>query len=142
MDRQKVIFEIEALALPCDQYVVVGGAALAIRGFRHADDIDLVVTPTLFERLKSQGWLQKDRPNGRLGLKSGCVEVYLEVNAPAFERDINWLISCSEVVEGLPLADLDTLLGWKRAYGRDKDARDVELLEKVIREKTGAHSVA
>jgi hypothetical protein len=142
MNSQQVIIEMEALALPTDQYVVVGGAALAIRGLRSTEDIDLVATPPLFERLKSQGWAQKTRPNGQLGLKRGCVEVYLEVNTESFARDINWLIAHSELVEGIPLADLDTLLGWKRTYGRQKDARDVELLEKIIREKTGAHSVA
>ena len=142
MDTNQVIFEIKALSLPIDQYVTVGGAALAVRAFRHTDDIDLVVTPPLFERLKSEGWVQKSRHNGRLGLKRGRVEVYLEVNAQRFARDTDWLIAHSELVEGIPLADLNTLLGWKRAYGRDKDASDVELLEKVIREKTGAHSVA
>ena len=141
MDTKQVIREIKALSLPNDQYVTVGGAALAVRGYRHTDDIDLVVTQPLFERLKSEGWEQKSRPNGRLGLKRGSVEVYLEVNAPAYARDTEWLIAHSERVEGIPLADLNTLLGWKMAYGRDKDASDVELLEKTIRDKTGAHPV-
>lgn len=142
MDRLQVIFEIKALSLPSRQYVVVGGAALAVRGFRNTDDIDLVVTPLLFEKLKSEGWVQKQRPNGRIGLKCGCVEAYLDVNTQSFVRDTDWLIAHSELVEGIHLADLNTILGWKRAYGRDKDARDIELLEKVIRQSTCAQFFA
>jgi hypothetical protein len=141
MDSEKVIAEIQALALPIDEYVVVGGAALTIRGLRSTQDIDLVVVPALFERLKSEGWPLKARPNGTFGLKRGCVEVYLEVNTDAYSKNIDWLIAHSETVKGFPLVDLRTLLGWKRTYGREKDARDVELLEKIIGE-SGAHSVA
>ena len=46
-----VITELSRLGLPPGHYVVVGGAALAVRGIRETDDIDLVVTTELFELL-------------------------------------------------------------------------------------------
>ena len=138
MDSQQVLAELRALDLPVDQYVVVGGAALSIRGLRSTEDIDLVVVPILFDKLKSAGWRQKTRPNGAPGLKRGCVEIYLDVNTESFGRGIDWLLAHAEIMEGVPLVDLETLMGWKKTYGREKDTRDVELLERVLREKAGA----
>jgi len=142
MDRQEVIAKIHALKLPGQQYVVVGGASMTIRGLRDTTDIDLVVTPELFERLSASGWVSKPRPNGRPGLRSGCMEAYLEVNTRSFAPDIDWLIAHAEIQQGVPLVDLDTLLSWKKGYGREKDARDIELLESFKASGKGAHSVA
>jgi len=49
MNRAQVLAELQALKLTSGQYVVVGGAALAIRDIRDTDDIVLVVTSQLFD---------------------------------------------------------------------------------------------
>ncbi len=133
MDRQEVIARILALQLPATQYVVVGGAALSIRDLRETDDIDLVVTPDLFSSLLRSGWSSKPRPNGKPGLRYDCFEAYLDVNSDGFSRSTPWLMEHAEVLHGIPCVDLETLIGWKRTYGRDKDLRDVEILEALIR---------
>lgn len=129
MNGQQVISAIRALNLPVGDYVVVGGAAMAVRGLKDTSDIDLVVTPRLFETLASSGWTLKPRPNGKPGLRHGHMEAYLDVNTEAFARSTEWLIEHAQTVDGIPLVDLTTLAGWKRSYGREKDARDVELIE-------------
>src|SRR5687768_15812064 len=61
------VFErVKALNLPADQYVVVGGAMEA-HGIRNALDIDLVVTPQLFERLLAEGWEHNPSKPGDIG---------------------------------------------------------------------------
>lgn len=115
---------------------------MTIRGLRDTADIDLVVTPGLFDRLLALGWPKKPRPNGQPGLKQGCVEVYLDVSTPSHSPSIDWLLARADIQEGIPLVDLDTLLAWKRGYGREKDARDVELLQTIKGGGQGAHSVA
>lgn len=129
MDGQEVLATIADLQLPEGKYVVVGGAAMAVRGLRDTNDIDLVVTPELFGQLARSGWRTKQRPNGKPGLHLGNVEAYLDVNTPTFARDTAWLIENAEYVQGIRLVDLDTLVGWKRSYGREKDLRDVAILE-------------
>jgi uncharacterized protein len=129
MDRQEVLAMIAALQLPEGKYVVVGGAAMAARGLRDTNDIDLVVTPELFGQLARSGWSAKQRPIGKPGLYFGTVEAYLDVNTPTFARDTDWLIEHAEHVKGTRLVDLDTLVGCKRTYGREKDLRDVAILE-------------
>ena len=102
---------------------------MTARGLRDTDDIDLVVTPALFAHLSNAGWSSKIRPNGKPGLRKGCVEAYLDVNTPGFERSTPWLIENAERLDGIPFVDLNTLAEWKRTYGRPKDARDVAILE-------------
>ena len=124
---------VRALGLPSRKYVVVGGAALAARDLRNTDDIDLVVTDELFSQLAASGWTGKSRPNGKPGLRKGCVEAYLDVNTDGFERSTAWLMEHAEVVHGIPLVDLHTLYAWKRTYGREKDLKDVHLLENLLK---------
>jgi hypothetical protein len=115
---------------------------MTIRGLRDTTDIDLVVTQRLFDQLSALGWPKKPRPEGQPGLKRGFVEVYLDVATPSHSPSIKWLLARADVHAGIPLVDLDTLLAWKRGYGREKDARDVELLQTLKSGGQGAHSVA
>lgn len=140
--RRQRLTLIQSLQLPERQYVVVGGAALSIRGVRDTDDIDLVVTPELFELLSRSGWSDKLRPNGKPGLRWECFEAYLDVNTETFDRSTSWLIENAEAIHGIPCVDLDTLVGWKRAYGRAKDLQDVEILEALCSGHEGSEAAA
>jgi hypothetical protein len=128
MKSSDVFATLEALALPADDYVVVGGAAMCVRDMRDTDDIDLVVTAELFASLAASGWLAKGRPNGKPGLRNGNVEAYLDVNTETVERSTSWLLEHSEMIRGVRFVDLKTLQSWKRSYGRDKDLRDVAVI--------------
>jgi hypothetical protein len=129
MNRHDVTLELRALSLPEDQYVVVGGGVLALLELRDTEDIDLVVTESLFNRLREQGWRTKTRPNGKPGLKLGVVEAYLDVNCETFERSTSWLLEHAQILDGIPTTDLETLAGFKAGYGRPKDLRDLALLK-------------
>lgn len=91
MDWQDVVRELGCLNLPVDGYVVVGGAALAARGIRETEDIDLVVTANLFQKLEQASWHKRQRPNGKPGLRYGPVEAYLGVDCGAIVRSTDWL---------------------------------------------------
>jgi hypothetical protein len=132
VNRKDVLSGLRLLELPPDQYVVVGGAALAVREIRDTNDIDLVVTPSLFDQLNRAGWVLKVRPNGKPGLHRGCVEAYLDVNCGACERSTSWLFSNSEILEGIRFVDLETLAAFKASYGREKDRRDLDLIAKRL----------
>ena len=138
MDRNKLLSEIRGLNLPAGAYVVVGGAAMAIRGLRDTEDVDLVVTPPLFAELERSGWRRKQRPGGKPGLLRGPFEAYLDVNTQSFQRSTAWLLERAEFVEGIPLVDLGTLAGFKASYGRPKDLADLELLKTHLAEESGA----
>lgn len=52
MDATTVLNSIKSLNFPKDEYVVGSGAAMAVRGLRETRDIDMVVSPILFETCK------------------------------------------------------------------------------------------
>ena len=140
MNRDQVLAELQALKLPSGQYVVVGGAALAIRDIRDTDDIDLVVTQQLFDELATRGWKPKARPNGKPGLKFGRAEAYLDVNCEAFGQSTSWLLEHAERVHDTLLVDLPTLAQFKAGYGRDKDFRDLKLIHEHMRLREATRS--
>ena len=132
MNRNDVTRELRALSLPQDQYVVVGGGVLALHELRDTNDIDLVVSKSLFVDLQARGWRAKTRPNGKPGLKYGVTEAYLDVNCEPFERSTTWLLENALILDGIPTIDLQTVAGFKAAYGRPKDLLDLKLLNERI----------
>jgi hypothetical protein len=53
----EIIKEVKSLNLPIGQYVVFGSGPLQIHGIRESNDVDLLVLPGLFEKLKGEGWV-------------------------------------------------------------------------------------
>ncbi|HYF29051.1 MAG TPA: hypothetical protein VEA36_01640 [Candidatus Paceibacterota bacterium] len=133
--------EVRALNLPLGTYIVAGGSCLDVKGIRTSDDIDIVVTPEVFEELKSRGW-QVDLPFkekwNRERLKHGYFEVYTDLSlenghyTPAAE-----IIPKAELIEGLAFMRLDELIYWKRINGRPKDLEDIRMIEAYL-QKTNA----
>jgi len=130
VNRAQFLAEIASLDLPLSEFVVVGGGVLAVHDIREAEDIDIVVTSRLFEELAARGWHRKARPNGKPGLRFGRAEAYLDVNCDAFAQTTPWLLEHASVLHGVPLIDLHTLAAFKAGYGREKDIRDLELIER------------
>lgn len=50
-----IIERFRTLKLPTDECIVIGSGLLDAWGLRSSDDIDLVVTPHLFEKLQTSG---------------------------------------------------------------------------------------
>ena len=132
MNSSEVINEVKKLNLPAGEYVVVGGAILAAHNLRETNDIDIVATPSILDWCKAEGWKTAPRPNGEAGYTKGCIEIYPEVNAGSHRPETPALIKRADVIQGVPFASLHDLLEWKKAYGREKDMRDVELITKFL----------
>jgi hypothetical protein len=133
MNRDQVLAELQALKLTSGQYLVVGGAAPAIRDMRDTEQMDLVVTPQLFDELAARGWQPKARPSGKPGLKFARAEAYLDINCEAFGQSTAWLLARAERVHDTLPVDLPTLAHFKAGYGRDKEVRDLRLITAYMR---------
>lgn len=127
------MFEIlKELNFPQGDYVVVGGGVLEAHGIRKTDDLDILVTPQLFQKLRLEGWLELSMP--KLKLKRYLdgpirkIELYLDVNAGHFHPTTEELISRSSNIQGFSFLRLEDLLQFKLAYNRPKDLKDVELI--------------
>lgn len=128
--------EIKSLNFPLGKYVVVGSAVLAAHNIRAARDIDIVVTPDLYEKCKHDGWETHWHTTGqRYALHKENVEVYLDVNCNPFNPTTAELIERADIIDGIPFISLIDLLQFKRAYGRLKDKPDVKLIERYLAEQ-------
>lgn len=132
------------LNLPLGEYVIVGGAMEA-HGIRKANDIDVVVTPALFNKLIERGWkvcecdkCEEMRQAGtkKRILKSEGVDILSEYSwYDKYYADTETLIRGAEIIDGIPFVQLDELMKWKKAANREKDKKDLILIEQFLRDQ-------
>lgn len=138
-DRRTVFERASSLAFPLGHYVIVGGAMEA-HGIRKARDIDIVADPELFGDLERQGWVPYSPKPDFMGetwgrLEKGDVQVNSELSWHGeLFAETQELINNAEIIEGFPFSPLEILAVWKRARGRKKDIRDVELITSYLLE--------
>lgn len=132
IDRAQLLADVRALELPDGEYVVFGSGPLVVRGLREGADIDLVVTPDLFERLRGDGWEVCTRPDGGETLTRGDLDVMCRLDFPGYRRDVRALIARAERIDGVPFLPLDELRTFKVALGRPKDHVDLDLIDRAL----------
>ena len=136
-----IVDKVRALDLPEKQFVVMGSAILEIKGIRKANDLDIIVTKSLFEKLKKDPSYTYFHKVGKLGdkrdgLKRGDVDLYWSIwDREDFEYFMAEMYR-TELVDGIYFASLENLLEAKTGHwNREKDLQDV----KLIREYLAAH---
>jgi hypothetical protein len=95
------------LDLPDGQYAVFGDAALAAHELMAADEIELLVTPELFEELGERGWPSVGLPDGEV-LRSEGVTARKATGAP-HSLSTRHMIATAHRMGGLPVVDLALL---------------------------------
>lgn len=139
--KEPISDRVKALNFPQGEYVVVGGAMEA-HGIREASDLDIVVTESLFEQLIAEGWPVCECENCRIEWKNGSTRRMLKKPGVDILSDYSWkdlynpdtakLLKNADVIDGVPYVQLTELLKWKKVAGREKDLRDVALLEAFL----------
>lgn len=129
------IFErIRKFNLPAGQYAVFGSALLDAWGLRPAKDLDIIVTPELFEQLKNQEW-EEIQANGFTILRKEDADVTTVQDKPTdgdYNPDRLQLIEEAIYINGLPFVKIEEVIACKRAYNRPKDQQDIKLIEEYL----------
>ena len=121
MNKADILQKLNALDWPAQDYWVVAGAAMVLYGLRaETHDIDLGCTPARADALEAAGipFRQMEDGSGRWFTLSEDTEV--------FE---NWLMDRVELVAGVPVVSLRGLREMKLALSREKDLRDIALID-------------
>ncbi len=129
---------VEALNIPIDNIIVIGSGVLDVLGIRKAGDIDLALSPSEFLRQKESGrWelrhvdANKDRRDFLTGdgveLFQGWRSLLPETNG--FYED---LIPFTTEIDGIKYIQLEEIRRWKSQTGREKDLRDVVLIDRYL----------
>lgn len=119
---------LDELGLSRDEFAIFGSGPMGIRGIRESSDVDIIVRPDVWDRLCEKYEREKD-----FLIRVGDVEVYK--NWSTWFSDMDALIDDADVIEGYRFVKLKYVVEWKKANGREKDLRDVELIEEFLRER-------
>lgn len=121
--KENIIQIIKEMELPLHDYWISAGAGLVIHGVKEStSDIDLGCTPNLFEQYIKNGYKYQLLKNG-----IRCISINEKV-----ELLENWLVNKIEIIDGLPVACLESIKEQKRKLGREKDINDIILIEKYL----------
>jgi len=133
-----VFKKLTELNLPLGQYVVVGGA-MAAHGIRPAHDLDILVTPILYEQLLNAGYQQckceQCVRTSRLLLKKDNVDILPNFMLGKYIGDTNKLIKQADIVNGFPFIKLKEFIKFKKELGRPKDLKDIQLMQDYLLNK-------
>lgn len=132
---------LKQLNLPIDQYAITGSGALGVRHLKEIGDVDIIVTPALWDTLAKQYGTVVENNVKKIILSTGVVEALGEESYSNKEKDKDMpsvldRIAQAEMIDQLPFESLEHVLYFKRKLGRDKDLNDIFTIEKTINEKS------
>ena len=138
-NRQKFA-AIKKLELPIGQYAITGSGALGIRNLREIGDIDIIVTAELWNVLAAKYGVTDETGVKKIVFPNGIVEALGECSFYTEKKDpdaptIADRIANAEIIEDLPFESLEHVLYYKRKMGREKDVRDVLIIEEWQKSK-------
>lgn len=136
MNRTEFIKAVKGLGLSPQDYVVIGSGILAALGLRPVDDIDLIVSESVFRRFEQTGqWQRKGFEDGTYYLLKGIYEIGLDWDGPNARPNLTDLKNQETVIDGVPFIGLERLKTWKAAKGREKDLADLKLIDEHLKKQ-------
>ena len=130
-----IIEKAKSLNLPFGQYIIIGAGILQALGLRDTNDIDVVVTESLFEKLKASGKYKEDVKYNKKFLVADDVEIIMPLSWADYSTTTEEAIKTALVIEGIPFLNIQETIKFKTALGREQDFKDIELLKNYARAK-------
>ena len=123
MNREELIRRMADLSFLRDGCWLLAGGAMVLYGLRESTaDIDLGCTKTLADQLEQAGFRAERMPDDTRRISY----------APDIEIFEDWLYDGVTEVDGIPVITLAGLIDMKKALGREKDWRDIRLIEAYL----------
>lgn len=126
-----VLEQVKALSLPYEEIVVIGSGILDALELRTANDVDIVVSPALFDKLKNSGTYKVEERYGSEMLADGNLEIWQD-----WKNDATFAVlkASAYEVDGVAFASPEIFFKRKNERGLPKDIADVALLEGYLHE--------
>lgn len=126
-----VFQRIEELDLPAADFIVEGSGVLDALGIRKSRDLDVVVNESTFEQLQKRGFTRQNL--GEIPyVEKGDIEAWLNFDGKNFDE----LMEEAVQIKGYNFSSLDLIISWKQRRGLDKDKKDLELIDKYLKENS------
>ena len=127
MGLQELLQELKALRLPVEDYAIFGSGPLAVRGIRDCNDLDIVVSAHLWEELSL-----RYVPIGKK-IEVGNLEFWHDWMPWYSPVEIVEIIASAECLDDVPFAKLPYVIDFKKKMGREKDKRDLVLIDNYLK---------
>jgi hypothetical protein len=127
----KYLDELSVLNLPIEKYAIFGSGPIAIRNLRESNDVDIIVKQDLWDLLISK--YPTSLHNNPTCLKIGNIEIFK--SWLTLSVGIDEMIGSAEIIEHFPFVQLRYVVEWKIKSGREKDTKDVKLIEEYNNHK-------
>lgn len=113
-----------------NQFAIIGSGPLAIRNIREASDLDVLVSDSLWQELEAKYPHKKESGVTKIQLEPdievvGEGSAYWNLEIASFQQ----MIDTADVIDGIRYLNLDILKKFKQKIGRDKDIKDIELID-------------
>ena len=129
MKKIELLNLLEELVFPKDEYYVLSGASLVLRGIREeANDLDLCISEELFNQIKDKFNLIQEKKN-----ECGFYKINDNLEIVVDKKDDFKM----EIGENYNLEDLQTILDFKIKRNKPKDKEDIENIKKYL----GKHNI-
>lgn len=134
MSNKELFKKAKELNLPVGRYALFGSAPIGVRRLRECKDIDILVTEDLWDEYRNKSeWELKITSRGTEYLCRGDIELWKNWR-PVIE-DVGKIIREADIIDGLSFVKLEEVIKRKKIMGRGKDLKDVELIEKFLKNK-------
>lgn len=139
-EHNKKLFQmVKDFKFPPSEYAIMGGGPLGIRGLRRASDIDMMVSEKLWEELKEKytPFIEKGTEKIRINddfeifWKDSFKKVEQPRDPSSFEQ-----IDTADTIDSLSFVNLEIVLYYKKKYTREKDIKDIELIENYLKNES------
>ena len=127
--------KLKELNFPLGDYVLVGSGPLAARGIREANDLDIAVTTKLLQKLINSKKYKQVEKYSKLFLESENIDIITQLDWDAYPTSVEEAIRTADIINGFPFLNISETIKFKKALGREKDFRDIKMLEDYKKNK-------
>jgi len=132
MTKNNLLFKkAKELNLPKGGYAIFGSGPMGVRGLKECHDLDIIVKEGIFEKYKNlKNWQSKKSNNSYYLDNNEGLELWKDWGPGKW--NIAQLIKDAEIIDDLPFVRLNSVLEWKKMNGREKDLKDIKLIEDFL----------
>ncbi|MFZ1249442.1 MAG: SulP family inorganic anion transporter [Candidatus Saccharimonadales bacterium] len=128
--KRSVVEMVKRLDPPKQSYLVIAGGVMEAIGLRTTNDVDLVVTKSLYEEYRRKGWREYTQDDGKRILSHNGYQIMVTYVG----RSLAELKKHSFMHEGVRFMGIEDLIACKKKIGRQKDLADLALLAQYFNE--------
>lgn len=126
---KKKFLGIIKLKLPVGQYAITGSGPIGIRNIRDINDIDIIVSKKLWNKLTKDYDVIETNGVRKIELSSEIEAFSEESFQHKKDLTITERIRQAEIIQGLAFESLEHCKYFKKCMGREKDLKDIQMIE-------------